>query len=133
MAQGVRALLASALFTLAYGTAGFFLLDHAYGIRYDIPGAALQTLRMFVAQGNASLLPTTRFARFFANSIALVGAITLLYALWMLMRPLLQRGEPASEAERLRARSLLRIDRLIPLQICSQIRPDPSDSKRSGR
>jgi phosphatidylglycerol lysyltransferase len=107
MARGARALLASALFTLAYGTAGFFLLDHAYGIQYDVPGAALQTLRMFFAQGNDGLIPTTRFARFFADSIALVGAITLLYALWMLMRPLLQRVEPASAAERLRARAIV--------------------------
>ena len=33
----------------------------------------------------------------------------------------------------LNARSLLRIDRPTPLQIRSQIRPNPSDSKRSER
>lgn len=109
MAQGARALLASALFTLAYGTTGFFLLDQAYRIRYDLPGAALQTLLMFVAQDNAVIVPSTPFASFFADSIYLVGGITLLYALWMLLRPMLVRGEPASEAQRLKAKAIVEV------------------------
>ena len=107
MAQGAKALFASGLFTLAYGTAGFYLLDRAYKIRYDLPGAALRTLLMFVARDNAGIVPTTRFGRFFADSIYLVGGISLLYALWMLLRPMLLRGDPASEAERSRAQAIV--------------------------
>lgn len=107
MAQGVKALLAACLFTLAYGTAGFFLLDRAYGASYGLPGAALQTLLMFFAQDNAGVTPTTAFARFFADSIDLVGAITLLYSLLMLLRPILLRGEPASQEQRLKARAIV--------------------------
>jgi phosphatidylglycerol lysyltransferase len=107
MAQGAKALLASCLFTLAYGTAGFFLLDRAYRVTYDLPGAAQQTLLMFFAQDNAGVIPTTRFARFFADSIYLVGGITLLYSLLMLLRPILLRGEPATQAQRMRARAIV--------------------------
>lgn len=107
MAQGAKALLASSLFTLAYGTTGFVLLDRAYGVKFDLPSAALQTILMFVTQDNVSMVPKTAFAGFFTSSIYLVGGITLAYALWMLLRPILIRGEPASEAERLRARTIV--------------------------
>jgi phosphatidylglycerol lysyltransferase len=107
MAQGAKALLASSLFTLAYGTAGFFLLDRAYRVTYDLPGAAQQTLLMFFAQDNAGVIPTTRFASFFADSIYLVGGITLLYSLLMLLRPILLRGEPATQAQRIKARAIV--------------------------
>ena len=108
MAQGAKALLASSLFTLAYGTAGFVLLDRAYRVKYDLPGAALQTLLMFVMEDNAGIEPKTGFARFFASSIYFVGGITLAYALWMLLRPILLRGEPASDKQRLQARAIVK-------------------------
>jgi phosphatidylglycerol lysyltransferase len=56
-------LLASGLFTLAYGTAGFFLLDQAYGVKHDLPGAALQTLLICIQQDNAGIVSTSRFLR----------------------------------------------------------------------
>jgi phosphatidylglycerol lysyltransferase len=109
IAQGAKALLASGLFTLAYGTAGFFLLDRAYRIKYDVPGAALQTLLMFIEQDNAGIVPITRFAQFFADSIYCVGGITLLYALWMLLRPMLLRGEPASDMQHRQAKAIVEL------------------------
>jgi phosphatidylglycerol lysyltransferase len=107
MAQGVRVLIGALLFTLAYGTAGFFLLDRAYKVNFDLPGAILQTLAMFFTEDNAGLDPQTRFGRFFANSIYLVGGVTLAYALLMLLRPVLLRGEPALSAERQRAKKIV--------------------------
>ena len=107
MAQGAKALLGSILFTLTYGTAGFFLLDRAYKVSYDLPGAIGQTLLMFLALDNAGVAPTTRFGVYFADSIYLVGGITLLYALLMLLRPMLLRGEAATEAQRRQARSIV--------------------------
>jgi phosphatidylglycerol lysyltransferase len=109
IAQGAKALLASGLFTLAYGTAGFFLLDRAYGVKYDVPGAAEQTLLMFLAQDNAGIVPTTRFAQSFVNSIYLVGGITLLYALWMLLRPIFLRGDPANEVQQQKAKAIVAV------------------------
>ncbi|MFN9629279.1 MAG: phosphatidylglycerol lysyltransferase domain-containing protein [Cyanobacteriota bacterium] len=108
MAQGARALLAAGLFTLAYGTAGFLLMDRAFGARFDLPGAAWQTLVMLLTQDTTGLVATTPFSRFFVPSVGLVGDITLIYALWMLLRPILLRGDPASEAQRLHAQAIVR-------------------------
>ncbi|MFM7427262.1 MAG: phosphatidylglycerol lysyltransferase domain-containing protein [Elainella sp.] len=106
MAQGVRVLLISIGFTLAYGTIGFYLLDSHYSIQFNWQQALWQTLAMFFTEDNAGLTPTTRFGRFFADSIDVIGAVTLAYALWMLLRPVLLRSG-ASRADRLKAQALV--------------------------
>lgn len=105
--QGVRVLIESLLFTLAYGTAGFFILDRAYNLDFDLPGAMTQTLAMFFTGDNAGLEPKTRFGKFFVDSIYLVGGVTLTYALLMLLRPVLLRGESATAAQRQRAQAIV--------------------------
>ena len=107
IAAGIKALIASLLFTLVYGTAGFFILDHSFSIHLSLSDAVRQTLAMFFTQDNAGLMPTTRFGQFFADSIGLVGAATLLYALLMLLRPVLIRGDSASAEQRERARLIV--------------------------
>lgn len=107
IAQGVRLLIGALLFTLAYGTAGFFLLDRYYNVNFNLPGAILQTLAMFFTFDNAGLQATTRFGRFFANSVYLVGGISGLTALFMLLRPVLLRGSVASSQERKRAEAIV--------------------------
>ena len=104
--QGIRVLVGALLFTLAYGTLGFFLLDRHYETAFSLPGALLQTLAMFFTADNAGLVPTQRFGRFFADSIYVIGATTVLYALWMLFRPVIYR-EGAPEADRQRARIIV--------------------------
>jgi len=89
MAQGVRVLIGALLFTLAYGVAGFFLLDRQYTVNFNLAEALSQTLAVFFTADNAGLQPTTRFGRFFVGSIYTVGAATLAYALLMLLRPVL--------------------------------------------
>ncbi|PMB13263.1 hypothetical protein CEN48_14810 [Fischerella thermalis CCMEE 5282] len=106
IAQGIRVLIGALLFTLAYGTVGFFLLDRQYTVNFDLPEALLQTLAMFFTADNAGLEPTTRFGQFFADSIYFVGASTLAYALFMLLRPVLLRN-PALEVERKRAKEIV--------------------------
>jgi len=107
IAAGVKALVASLLFTLVYGTVGFFLLVHSFTVQFDLPEAAAQTLAMFFTQDNAGLTPINRFGQFFADSIFLVGGATLLYALVMLLRPVLLRGDSASAEQRGRAISIV--------------------------
>ncbi|MGB3534174.1 MAG: phosphatidylglycerol lysyltransferase domain-containing protein [Microcoleaceae cyanobacterium] len=107
IAQGVRVLIGAFLFTLAYGTAGFFILDRQYNVNFDLPGAIVQTLAIFFTFDNAGLEATTRLGRFFINSIYLVGSMTLLTALLMLLRPVLLRGNPASNEERQRAEEIV--------------------------
>lgn len=107
VAQGVRVLLGALLFTLAYGTAGFFLLDRHYNVQFDLPSAIAQTFAMFFTDDNAGLKPTTRFGRFFADSIYLVGAVTLTTSIFLLFRPVLLRGSPATVAEKKRVLAIV--------------------------
>jgi phosphatidylglycerol lysyltransferase len=106
MAQGVRVLMGAILFTLAYGTTGFFLLDRHYSTPFSLLGAVVQTLAMFFTLDNAGLDPTTPFGEFFATSIYIMGSATLMTALVMLFRPVLMKTG-ASETERKRAREIV--------------------------
>ena len=90
--QGLRALGAALVFTLAYGLAGFYLLDRQYSVHFGFWDAARQTVIMFTQFYDPGLVPITPFGRYFAYSIYLVGAATLGYALVMLVRPVLLRG-----------------------------------------
>ncbi|WP_013323478.1 phosphatidylglycerol lysyltransferase domain-containing protein [Gloeothece verrucosa] len=107
LAQGVRMLMGALLFTLAYGTIGFYWLDSHFHVNFSFSDAINQTLAMFFTDDNARLQPATKFGSFFADSIYTVGTITLLFALFMLMRPVLLRGVPATPAERQRAQAIL--------------------------
>jgi phosphatidylglycerol lysyltransferase len=112
IAQGIRVMLGAVLFTLAYGTAGFYILDEHFKvngqpINFGLIRSILQTLAMFLTEDNAGLEPQTRFAQFFADSIYIVGASTLAYALLMLLRPVLLRGDPATLTERQKARAII--------------------------
>ncbi len=100
IAQGIRVLFGALLFTLAYGTAGFFFLDHLFTVdhhtvHFTLKDSLLQTLAMFFTVDNDGLEPKNRFGKFFANSIYAVGIITLTYALLMLLRPVLLRNSAA--------------------------------------
>lgn len=107
IAQGIRVSIGAFLFTLAYGTAGFYLLDRHYRVKFDFGGVLWQTLAMFFSEDNAGLQPTTNFGRFFADSIYTVSIVTFLFALFMLLRPVLLRGSPATATERSKAQVLV--------------------------
>lgn len=104
--RGIRLVLAALGFTLFYGATGFFLLDHHYSVTFGLGTALRQTVIMFTQFYDPGLQPITGFGRYFANSIYLVGALTLSYGLWALLRPVILRG-PATPAERERARQIV--------------------------
>jgi phosphatidylglycerol lysyltransferase len=104
--QGLRVLLGAFIFTLAYGVTGFFLLDRHYNVNFGFWSALRQTVVMFTEFYNPGLTPTTRFGRYFANSIYFVGAATFTYAGLMLLRPIFVR-HPATEEERQHARRIV--------------------------
>ncbi len=111
IAQGLRVLLGALMFTLAYGTAGFYILDRRFevnerAINFDWDDAIFQTFAMFFTADNAGLVPKTRFASFFADSIYAVGAVTIGYALLMLLRPVLLRNS-GSISERNKAQEIV--------------------------
>lgn len=96
--QGLLVLAGAFLFTLVYGTAGFYLLDKHFHLNFGLADAIRQTVVMFTSFYDPGLQPITGFGRYFAFSIYVVGLITLTYALLMLIRPVLVR-EPATASE----------------------------------
>ena len=99
--QGIRVLAGALLFTLAYGTMGFYWFDKHGGATFTLTGAMVQTLAMFFTENNAGLTPSHRFGKFFVDSIYTVGITTTLYALWMLLRPVIFRtAAPVEERHR---------------------------------
>ncbi len=106
VAQGVRVLIAALLFTLAYGTIGFYLLDGKFTENFSWSDAIAQTFAMFFTDNNDGLKPKTRFGDFFANSIYIIAASTIAYALFMLLRPVFLR-DTATVKERQQAKDIV--------------------------
>ncbi|NJD59641.1 MAG: flippase-like domain-containing protein [Anaerolineae bacterium] len=109
--QGLLALLAALVFTLLYGVLGFYLLNRHFIVAgqqagFSILGAARQTVVMFTQFYNPGVVPTGRFGRYFVSSIYIVGAVTIGYALIMLIRPVLVRRGPTQE-ERYKAQEII--------------------------
>ncbi|MEH2454979.1 phosphatidylglycerol lysyltransferase domain-containing protein [Nostoc sp.] len=92
IARGVRVLIGALLFTLAYGTIGFYLLDGKFSENFNWREAIVQTLAMFFTEDNWGLQPKGRFGEFFANSIYIIAAVTITYAILMLLQPVFSRN-----------------------------------------
>lgn len=105
--QGLGVLLAALMFTLVYGTAGFYVLDRHFRHNFGLGAAMRQTLVMFTEYYNPGLEPITGFGRYFADSIYVVAALTSGYALTMIIRPVLIRQPHRMEQEE-RAAAIVR-------------------------
>ncbi len=110
MAQGARHLAAALGFTVAYGTLGFSMLDGHFeraGQVYHLGwmDALWQTLAMMVMSDNSDVVPNSQYAALFTHSIYTVGAITIAYAIWMLLRPVLLKN--VSKADRRLVRQII--------------------------
>ncbi|MFN2120434.1 MAG: phosphatidylglycerol lysyltransferase domain-containing protein, partial [Anaerolineales bacterium] len=96
--QAFSTLIAALLFTLAYGSAGFFLLDRHFRVTFGLGAAVRQTIVMFTQYYDPGLEPVTGFGKYFADSIYLVAVVTTGYSLLLLIRPVLApRGAPDSD------------------------------------
>lgn len=104
--RGGQMLGVALVFTLAYGTVGFYLLDRHFSVNFDVGAALRQTIVMFTQFYDPGLEPLTGFGRYFAASIYLVGAGTLGYALLMLIRPVVL-SQGATPQERSRAQAIV--------------------------
>lgn len=91
--QGIKFLLGSIAFTLAYGTIGFYILDSHFRIHFGLCPALKQTLIMFFEFYNPGLEPITGFGRYFADSIYIIGITTVGYSILVLLKPILIRQE----------------------------------------
>lgn len=100
--HGVRVLGLALGFTMAYGATGFYLLDRHFRVSYSFDDAIRQTLVMFTQFYDPGIHPITGFGRYFATSVYGIGAVTLGYALLMLLQPVFVR-RPATIGDRRRA------------------------------
>jgi phosphatidylglycerol lysyltransferase len=92
MKTGVLRFLAAAAVVLGYGVMGFWLLDKRhFGIEFNAVDSVRKTLAFLSWAGDPELVPLTRYARWFLDSLYLISVTGLLYALYALFRPVIYR------------------------------------------
>lgn len=92
IARGFGIFAASLVVALAYGTAGFWLLDEGdFGIDFHLSDAFVRTLSAYALVGNDDLVPLTPNADWFLYSLGLAGLIAGGFAAYSLFRPLTYR------------------------------------------
>jgi len=85
--------LALALFAvLFYAVLGFWVLDkHQFGVDFHLTRAVRETFRFLTFLGDQDLVPRTRHARWFLDSLYLISAVGIGYLFWSLYRPVKYR------------------------------------------
>jgi len=104
--HGLAVLSGSVLFTLAYGTFGLYILDKKFAVHYSFPAALMQTIDLFFGVFKLTIMPITRFGRDFIGSIYTIGALTMLYAVIQILKPLIVK-HPSTPKERENARQIV--------------------------
>jgi phosphatidylglycerol lysyltransferase len=90
--SAVERMAVALLVGVGYGVAGFWLLDpREFGINFSLRQAVHQTLLAFVLATDPGLVPHTRHAVWFLDSLTLMTTIVLGYSLSLLFRPVLYR------------------------------------------
>lgn len=103
--QGAAIILGALVFLVAYGSAGIYVLALRAGQAHDF-WSVMTTTRSLFALRPADWLAASEGGRFLITSVFALGVLTLLYAIFQLLRPVLI-PRPATEAERARARVLV--------------------------
>ncbi len=95
-------------FSLAvtYGVAGFWFLDRReFGINFHLLDSFRHTLELMTLRWDTGLVPHSQYARWFLDSLSLMTAVAVGYAVVVLFRPVLYRYKTQSR-EREQAKSL---------------------------
>jgi phosphatidylglycerol lysyltransferase len=87
---GVLGFVAAESVVLGYGVLGFWFLDKRhFGIDFNTADSIRKTLAFLSWAGDPELVPHTRYARWFLDSLYLISVTGLLYALYALFRPVI--------------------------------------------
>jgi phosphatidylglycerol lysyltransferase len=87
---------------LIYGSAGFWVLDtREFGLNFTIGEAIKQTLTFLSLMGDPEIVPRTRHARWFLDSLNLMTATATAYALFAVFRPVVYRFRTLPQERRL--------------------------------
>ncbi len=88
--SGLRRLGVAVLIALGYGIAGFWLLDpKEFGINFTFADSIRRTLLFYSLVGDPDIVPHTRYAHWFLDSLYLTGSATIVYAGFALFRPVI--------------------------------------------
>ncbi|WP_242917208.1 phosphatidylglycerol lysyltransferase domain-containing protein [Pontibacter liquoris] len=92
------------LLVLLYGVIGFYYMDRVhFGLDFGLAQSIRQVLRLFFTFDNAGIDPRTPFARWFIFSLYSAGAAYLVFVLYGLLRPYLQKPFNSAEEKALAA------------------------------
>lgn len=87
--QGLKLLALSLVVALLYGIIGFWFLEKRdFGKTFGLREAATQTFEEYTLFGNPDLVPHTRHARWFLESLGIFGAVSVGFGIYSLFRPL---------------------------------------------
>jgi phosphatidylglycerol lysyltransferase len=107
IAQGLMLVGASLLAALLYGAAGFWLLDpRDFDLEFTWRDALVRSFREYTLAGPGDLMPHTRHARWFLDSLQVMGTVSVGFAVFSLYRPLAFRLRTLPQ-ERERARRIV--------------------------
>lgn len=87
VSNSMRAAGIAAAATLAYGTLGFWALEHQFELRYGLGQAFRQTLGMFVNFLNTGIVPTSGHGEWFVTSVYVVGIASALAVIAVAVSP----------------------------------------------
>jgi phosphatidylglycerol lysyltransferase len=92
MEAGLVRIAAAMLIALAYGAVGFWLLDRReFGVNFHLGDAVRETFKYLSFAGDPGLVPRTRYARWFLDSLYVMTGAAIVYSLYALFRPVLYR------------------------------------------
>ena len=90
--HGIILMAVSLMIALIYGTLGFWLMHKSdFGIDFTLPDSAARTMRQFLLIGNSDLIAHTRHARWFLQSLSVLGVVAVGIAGYSLFRPIIFR------------------------------------------
>jgi phosphatidylglycerol lysyltransferase len=93
--------------TLLYGTLGFWLLeDRDFGISFSLVDGIRRTLAALAFSQDPSLIPLTRFAAWFLDSLDVISVAAIVFVLYSLFRPVFYRLKTLPEEREAAARIL---------------------------
>jgi phosphatidylglycerol lysyltransferase len=89
---GLALFFGSLLVALIYGTVGFWMLDQRdFGLNFTLYDALVRTLHQFFLLGNSDLAAESRQARWFLQSLNVLGVVAASFAVYSLFRPIVYR------------------------------------------
>ena len=89
---GFVLLFGSLLTALLYGTFGFWMLaKNDFGMTFSLQDGLVRSLRQFLLLGNLDITPVTRQARWFLQSLDILGIVAASFATYSLFRPIVYR------------------------------------------